>query len=189
MDVLLSARDMAETQRSFELRKVFAPEQAFSAENDNFNGYLNNDGALDAYAETIIWRLRAAHAMVSLVDRGHQYFLAGAVRETHLEQEDDEDDVVTQKQWFGCDSVPTPGGLCENTLSLNSSAEEYPCFVVNDLTQDDRFKDLPVVNGEVSSYRFYAGTPITTSHGINIGSLFMFDTKARDGLSRSQRKC
>ena len=53
------------------LYRFFAPrsEENTAIEND-FNDSLNNDGALDAYAETIIWRLRGVHAMVSLVDRG-----------------------------------------------------------------------------------------------------------------------
>jgi hypothetical protein len=44
------------------------------------------------------------------------------------------------------------------------------------------------VDGQIASYRFYAGVPITTNHGVNIGSLFFFDDKARDGLPRNQRR-
>jgi hypothetical protein len=33
-----------------------------------FNDTLNNDGALDAYAESIVWRLRGVHAMVRYVE-------------------------------------------------------------------------------------------------------------------------
>lgn len=42
---------------------------------------------------------------------GIQYFLAGAIR-SGADQED-EDDVSTNGVWFGCETVPTPGGLCE----------------------------------------------------------------------------
>lgn len=33
-----------------------------------FNESLNNDGALDAYAETVVWRLHGVHAMVRFVN-------------------------------------------------------------------------------------------------------------------------
>jgi hypothetical protein len=39
----------------------------------------------------------------------------------------------------------------------------------------------------LAAYRFYAGTPITTSHGINIGSFFVFDDHPRQGLSLKER--
>jgi hypothetical protein len=41
---------------------------------------------------------------------GTQYFLAGAIRR---QTADDEDDMINQGSWFGCSTVPTPGGLCE----------------------------------------------------------------------------
>jgi hypothetical protein len=44
------------------------------------------------------------------------------------------------------------------------------------------------VDGSIASYRFYAGTPITTDHGVNIGSFFLFDNKPRDDLTLPQRK-
>jgi GAF domain-containing protein len=74
-------------------------------------------------------------------------------------------------------------------LALDLAKEEYPCFIVDDLSKDERFANLPVVDGRIAAYRFYAGAPITTSHGVNIGSLFFFDDKVRDGLPRDQRKC
>jgi hypothetical protein len=61
---------------------------------------------------------------------------------------------------------------------------------VEDLLVDHRFANLSVVDGSVAAYRFYAGMPITTVHGINIGSFFMFDDKPRpEGLTLEQRKC
>lgn len=78
----------------------------------------------------------------------------------------------------------------QNTLALDNTADQYPCFVVNDLQEDERFAHLPVVDGSIMAYRFYAGTPITTDHGINIGSFFIFDDRPRpEGLTLGQRKC
>jgi GAF domain-containing protein len=77
----------------------------------------------------------------------------------------------------------------QNTLALDIANDKYPCFIVNDLSQDGRFANLPVVDGSIAAYRFYAGTPITTNHGINIGSFFLFDDKPRDTLSLEHRRC
>lgn len=77
----------------------------------------------------------------------------------------------------------------QNTISIDTSKEEYPCFIIKDLSKDDRFKFLPVVDGTLASYRFYAGTPITTKQGIKIGSIFIFDNKAREGLTVTHKKC
>ena len=46
-----------------------------------------------------------------------------------------------------------------------------------------------MIDGTIAAMRFYAGTPITTQHGINIGSFFMFDNVPRpEGLSLEERK-
>ncbi|KAH8585643.1 hypothetical protein B0O99DRAFT_646455 [Bisporella sp. PMI_857] len=96
--------------------------------------------------------------------------------------------VTNDSSWFGYATVPTPGGLCENTLDLDNTSDPYPCFIIKDLSLDARFASLPVVDGSLAAYRFYAGTPITTDRGINIGSFFIFDDKPRDGLPLGQRK-
>ena len=112
-----------------------------------------------------------------------QYFLAGAESDgKHVEQ---------NGSWFSPSSpASTSGGLCENTIAVRDSDSEYPCFVVEDLLEDDRFRHLSFVDGSHAAHRFYAGTPITSNRGINIGSFFMFDDKPRiEGLSIGERKC
>jgi hypothetical protein len=48
--------------------RFFAPQHSNNtAVETAFNESLNNDGALDAYAESIVWRLRGVHAMVRYV--------------------------------------------------------------------------------------------------------------------------
>ena len=45
--------------------RFFAPERTSSPVVEAaYNESLNNDGALDAYAETVVWRLRGVHCMV-----------------------------------------------------------------------------------------------------------------------------
>lgn len=56
----------------------------------------------------VIYILEADPDFTSLIDRGTQYFLAGACRTSSQTV-----DITYDGQWFGCNTVPTPGGLCE----------------------------------------------------------------------------
>jgi hypothetical protein len=60
---------------------------------------------------------------------------------------------------------------------------DYPAFIVNDLTKDERFKDLPFVTGP-PFLKFYAGVPLITKRGIPIGSLFIVNSRTQNGLSK-----
>lgn len=87
--------------------------------------------------------------------------------------------------WVGCAAVSKEGRLCEKTVELCPEPGRFPCFTVCDLSQDERFQRLPFVTGS-PSFRFYAGTPLTTDRGVNIGSLFILDNKARPRLDPDQ---
>ena len=89
--------------------------------------------------------------------------------------------------WFGCGTVDKAGKLCEKTIELPRSTGLSSCFTVRDLTKDERFNQLPFVTGP-PFFKFYAGTPLTTKKGINIGSLFIIDDIVRDVLSEDQEK-
>lgn len=178
-------RDMRESQQALELRKFFMPGECDIPTESTFNASLHYDGALDAYTETLLWRLNAVRAMVSLIDRGTQYFLAGVTRSS---VNNVEEVTSTGQQWYGCASVPASGGLCENTIALNLDNDQYSCYTICDLANDPRFANLPFVNGTIAKFRFYAGAPIVTSYGISIGTLFIFDNKAREELTFEQKK-
>lgn len=60
----------------------------------------------------------------------------------------------------------------------------YPSFIVNDLSKDDRFSDLPFVKSP-PHLKFYAGVPLITKRKIPIGSLFVVDDRARDDLGKT----
>ncbi|KAF7877649.1 hypothetical protein EAF04_001320 [Stromatinia cepivora] len=180
-------KDMYASQRALELRKFYDPYQAdinpYSSE-DTLNGRLNSDGALDSYAEVVIWRLGGVHSMISIIDGSTQYFIAGARRD-----KSSPDDDIVNDSWFGCFQVPTPGGLCENTLAINNAEKDpYPCFIIDDLKKDPRFANLSIVNGSLASYVWYAGAPITTKNGINIGVLCVFGDRPITGLNLERRK-
>jgi signal transduction histidine kinase len=84
-----------------------------------------------------------------------------------------------QRQWFkaktGIKATETSRDIafCNHAISSNG------LFVVNDAQIDPRFKCNPLVTGEMG-LRFYAGMPITTSEGFNIGAICVLDTKPRE---------
>lgn len=60
-----------------------------------------------------------------------------------------------------------------------------PVSVVSDLAEDSRFSNRPFINAHPYN-RFYAGVPIRTRRGINIGVYCVFDDKPRSGLDDAQ---
>lgn len=87
--------------------------------------------------------------------------------------------VDQNRQWFkaktGTDLVETPVGIafCKHAI------ENDHVFMVEDATKDDRFKNNPLVT-QHPDLRFYAGTPLQTSEGYNIGTLCVLDNKPGD---------
>ena len=79
-----------------------------------------------------------------------------------------------ERQWFkatyGFDapSVPRATAICAHYL------ESADVVVVTDASEDDRFRDLPVVRGD-PRVRFYAGAPLRTADGFNLGTLCCLD--------------
>lgn len=58
-------------------------------------------------------------------------------------------------------------------------------MIVPDAQADTRFKNNPLVTGK-PYIRFYAGCPLTTSDGYNIGTLCLIDNKPREKFSKQQ---
>jgi hypothetical protein len=80
-------------------------------------------------------------------------------------------------------NIPSKSIAENKSMELEHTNEPSPCFIINDPSLDSRFSSLAIVDGTLASYRIYAGTPITTSRGITIGSSFMFDDRPCGGLS------
>ena len=125
-------------------------------------GVLHDQAVLDTPPEARFDRITAmaaAHfkvpiALVSLVDTDRQWFkscIGLEVRET-------------ERGW----------AFCDHAIQLGAHA----VLVVEDATLDARFKDNPLVTG-TPHIRFYAGATLTTSEGVNLGSLCVIDTEAR----------
>ena len=99
-------------------------------------------------------------ALVSLVDEHRQWF----------------------KSRFGLDVSQTPREIsfCTHTI------EGQGLFEVGDARLDPRFQHNPLVTG-APNIRFYAGTPLTSPDGHNLGTLCVIDRQPRQ-LDDAQRE-
>ncbi|XPS76378.1 hypothetical protein M3J09_008431 [Ascochyta lentis] len=124
--------------------------------------------------------------MISLIDEETQYFVAESTKTVHLDDAaryDDPEDAI----WAGCVRVPKAGRLCEHKVAALAPPEGGPaCFEVLDLSKDTRFNQLGFIAG-APHFRYYAGVPLRTSRGINIGSIYILDSKLRPVLTHSER--
>jgi len=87
--------------------------------------------------------------------------------------------VDRERQWFkSCDGLETRGtprawSLCTHTI------RQHTPLTIPDALADPRFCNSPLVTGP-PHIRSYAGVPLTTPDGYNIGSLCAIDTVPRD---------
>ncbi len=86
--------------------------------------------------------------------------------------------VEHQRQWFkakrGIEMSETPRDV---SFCAQAIKDRNP-LVIQDATSDPRFSENPLVTGE-PHIRSYAGIPLRTPDGYNIGSLCAIDTKPR----------
>lgn len=87
--------------------------------------------------------------------------------------------VDAERQWFkSCQGLPVREtgrdiSFCGHAILGNG------IFEIADATQDERFADNPLVTGE-PNIRFYAGAPLATADGHNIGTLCIIDSRPRE---------
>jgi len=86
--------------------------------------------------------------------------------------------VDQHRQWFkartGVEIRETP-----RSISFCTHAIQYPGgMIVKDSSLDSRFQSNPFVKG--ANLRFYAGVPLTSSNGYNLGTLCVIDRKPKE---------
>ena len=93
--------------------------------------------------------------------------------------------VDEKRQWFkskvGISATETPRNVAFCAHAINGN----DLFEVPNALQDERFSNNPIVTGELD-VRFYAGMPLTTTDGLNLGTLCVLDHVPRT-LSDTQR--
>ena len=99
-------------------------------------------------------------ALVSLVDKSRAWF-----KSCH---------------GFNLSEVPRDATICSFALLYEQ------VLVVPDTRQDERFACNPFVQSE-PGVRFYAGAPLVTHDGFNLGTLCLLDSQPRDALSAEQQ--
>lgn len=151
----------------------------------------STDTTLTAFVQLAALRLETRRAMVFFFDAEYAYIIAESTRTTSLH--DDSQHAPEDSLWLGFTKIPRGLSVCEVTADLplneGSNAQDPHsaslAHIINNLTEDARFCDRPYVKGGPRA-RFYAGVPITTPKGINIGALCVLDDKPRDGLDPEQ---
>lgn len=187
-------QDVSDGKR--EEKEFYQYYQPFSSRN-NADGSPNEthrsslDRALTAFAQLGAFRLNARRCLISFFDRKTQYIIAEATRTLSLQS--GLPDGPGDQLWLGTRSVKRDGGICQYTVQLpmmyeNEEAGNFTdvtVAVVKDLTKDTRFCDAPYVRNGPKA-RFYAGVPIRSPSGLNLGSYCILDDAPRDGLSSEE---
>jgi GAF domain-containing protein len=151
----------------------------------------SSDTTLTAFVQLAALQIGTRRAMIFFFDAEYAYVIAESTRTLSLQ--DDSQHGPDDSLWLGFTKIPRGLSVCEVTADLpankGSNAQDPSstllAHIINDLAEDTRFCDRPYVKDGPKA-RFYAGVPITTPKGINIGALCVLDDKPRDGLESNQ---
>ncbi|QJD96343.1 GAF domain-containing protein [Mucilaginibacter robiniae] len=92
---------------------------------------------------------------------------------------DEETQYIKLKQAFDFDTTTRRDAFCNHVI------DQYEVMVVPDALEDERFINNPLVTGN-PNIRFYAGSPLTTQDGQNLGSLCVIDQAPKELSSIQQ---
>ena len=119
------------------------------------------ENAFDRLTKMAAVRFGVPIALVSLVDQDRQWF----------------------KSHYGLDAKETPRDVafCAHAILQND------VMVVTDASTDPRFHSNPLVRGQ-PDIRFYAGAPLKTKNGHNMGTLCVIDRVPHPDFSEIQKQ-
>ncbi|KAJ5610325.1 hypothetical protein N7510_007044 [Penicillium lagena] len=143
---------------------------------------------LTSLAQLAALHLNAQRALITILNRDSQFILAEATRATKVGSSKSPTE-KGEKLFAGTSTLANSWNICQETVKTQSDEQQdgtYPFLIVNDLGKEDRYRQLPFVEGEPHS-RFYAGTPLTSDSNINLGCLFVLDPEPREGLSDTEK--
>lgn len=158
--------DIADRQRVWEVRRFCQVRTArpSSACGEDSQG----DAALSALLRCLLYELDADLAAITLLDEHTQHFLS-VIHKVEIH-----DAHVRSTKWYGCEQISHRGGICEKTIAIQQTPGDHSVFEIQDLSADESTKALPVVDGSVAEFRHYAGVPLSTADGLNLGTVFVF---------------
>lgn len=143
-----------------------------------------SDPALSALLRCLLYELQADLGAISLLDDEDQHFLSVA----HAADSDNPNGRCAD--WFGCEQIPIRGGICEKTIAHGHQSDDYPVYEILDLKADESTRSLPIVDGTTAEFGYYAGVPLTTKEGLNVGALFVFKKEPQtEPLAMAKRQC
>ena len=87
---------------------------------------------------------------------------------------------ITAKFGYDVSAMPRATSFCTHTIDIDG------LMIVPDATADPRFKENPIVKSPGA--RFYAGAPLKSFDGYNIGTICVMDVKPNN-LNQSQQEC
>lgn len=131
-----------------------------------------SDAILSALAQLGAYQTKTDRAFISLFDATHQYIIAETVSSMRITPDLPSDASHVPLALRG-NAIPRHQGTCDHVLYLKTTgtedASELPLSFVPNLVVDSRFSTRPYCQFGDGG-QFYAGVPIRTKRGINIGA-------------------
>ncbi|WP_375455789.1 PAS domain-containing protein [uncultured Methylobacterium sp.] len=88
--------------------------------------------------------------------------------------------IDADRQWLKTPCAAVPGEMPRALSFCQHTIQGDAILVVPDARRDPRFARSPLVTGDVSRIRFYAGVPLSLAPGIRVGTLCLADPEPRD---------
>ncbi|KDN71497.1 putative hsp90-like protein [Colletotrichum sublineola] len=147
------------------------------------------DAALTAFAEVGLLRLNATRALISLFDSKYQYIVAEATPSLSLTPKIKPTALGPGEHLLlSGTALPRSSAMCELVLAplessdhASSQSTQLPVTVIPDLSKDPRTADRHLCLNSPAN-RFYAGVPLRSPKGINIGVFAVLGDTPREAL-------